>query len=140
MPANMKIKIHAQAEIDRIQKAGDQALTLVRDELIADANNYVPIGGGKGQDGGGGSLRDSAFHHSDQEPQDGEMTLRWDTPYAQYQHGGLVMHGTPKDRSYGPEKLKYTDAAARSEWTKHVMQEHGDDWALMIERAISRYL
>lgn len=115
---------------------GDRALTLIRDEIIEDCNQYVPVQGSEKHNGGGGSLQNSAFIHSDQEAKDGELVVRWDAPYAQYQHGGLVMHGTPTNRSYGPQHLKYTSAAAKEEWTKYAAERHGEQWSEMLDKVL----
>ena len=75
--------------------AGDEALSDVRDDIIDDINQYVPVQGGKPQNGGGGGLQSSARMHSDQTAHKGKLTIRWDTPYAQYQNKGEVMKGRP---------------------------------------------
>lgn len=136
----MKISINKAAGTQQIKTAGDAALTLVRDDIIDDTNQYVPVGGGDAQDGGGGSLRRSAQLHSDPEAHDGTLTIRWDTPYAHYQNQGLVMHGSPGigRRQYGPQKLNYTSSMARSEWEKYADRQHKEDWALAIEREIKQ--
>lgn len=136
----MTITIDQIAETARIKKAGNQALTDIRDEIIEDINKYVPVGGGKSQNGGGSSLRESAKLHSDQEAENCRITIKWDEPYAQYQNKGKVMHGTPKDRTYGPDMLKYTDRAARAEWEKYAEEQHGDDWELAVEKRMQEYL
>lgn len=124
----------------RIREAGNQALTDMRDPIIDDINQYVPISGGISQNGGGGTLRESAKQHSDQEAQDGKLTVRWDTPYAQYQHGGLVMKGNPKNRTYGPEELHYTNTMARKEWTQYAEQRHQEEWIAQIDKRMTNYL
>ncbi|MDO4444693.1 MAG: minor capsid protein [Bacillota bacterium] len=138
MPAKVKVEIHKPRAMAKIRAAGDQGLTDVRDEIIDDINRYVPISGGSPQNGGGGDLRRSAELHSDQQAKDGNLKVRWDTPYAQYQHEGKVMHGTPKTRTYGPEQLKYTEPMARKEWEQYAERKHGADWSLAIEEAVKR--
>ena len=96
----------------------------------------VPVSGGVSHNGGGGSLQQSAFLHSDQRARDGELTVRWDMPYARYQHGGKVMHGTPGNRTYGPDNLSYTSATARAEWTKHAEDVYGEKWRRDIQKMI----
>lgn len=134
MPAKVTISIDVAGETAKIQKAGDAALTLIRDEIIEDMNKYVPISGGEAQNGGGGALRACALLHSDMETHEGKLTVRWDEPYAQYQYYGDKMNGTPTNRTYGPEKLKYTASAARAEWDKYAQEQHGADWALQAEK------
>ncbi|MCI5650359.1 MAG: minor capsid protein [Fusicatenibacter sp.] len=140
MPAKITINIDKTAGKSRILEACDQALTDLRDPIIDDINRHVPISGGISQDGGGGDLRESAKLHSDQEAQAGKLTIRWDTPYAQYQHGGLVMHGSPKNRTYGPDELHYTNSMARKEWDNYAKQQYGDEWGAQIDKRMTRYL
>ena len=49
MPAKAVIKINKASEIASIRIAGDQALTDIRDEIIEDINQYVPVQGGRFQ-------------------------------------------------------------------------------------------
>lgn len=140
MPAKITININKEAQVARIREAGNQALTDMRDPIIDDINQYVPISGGISQNGGGGTLRESAKQHSDQEAQDGKLTIRWDTPYAQYQRGGLVMKGTPATRTYGPEELHYTNAMARKEWDQYAEQQHQEEWIAQIDKRMTNYL
>ncbi|CCZ35667.1 putative minor capsid protein [Firmicutes bacterium CAG:646] len=140
MPAKVKVEIHKPRAMAKIRAAGNQGLTDVRDEIIDDINRYVPKSGGSPQNGGGGDLRRSAELHSDQQAKDGNLKVRWDTPYAQYQHEGKVMHGTPKTRTYGPEQLKYTEPMARKEWEQYAERKHGADWSLAIEEAMKSHM
>ena len=140
MPVKVKVEIHKPRAMAKIRAAGDQGLTDVWDEIIDDINHYVPVSGGTPQNGGGGDLRRSAEIHSDQQAKDGSLKVRWDTPYAQYQHEGKVMHGTPKTRTYGPEQLKYTEPMARKEWEQYAERKHGADWSLAIEEAMKSHM
>ena len=130
-----KVSINKAFEQQRIRKLVDDVLEDYRDEIIEDMNEMVPVSGGASHNGGGGSLQQSAFLHS-QRPWDGELTVRWDTPYARYQHGGKVMHGTPGNRTYGPDNLSYTSATARAEWTKHAEDVYGEKWRRDIQKMI----
>ena len=132
----MQVNIHIDRsrEERRLKRWADEALTDYRDEIIEDINQLVPVSGGLSRNGGGGSLQRSAFLHSDRRADKGKLTIRWNTPYAHYQHQGLVMHGNPGNRTYGPEKLSYTSLMARAEWTKHAEKIYGEDWARGIER------
>lgn len=137
---SVKVEINKPRAFARIKAAGDSGLTLIRDEIIDDINHYVPVSGSSPQNGGRVDLRRSAEIHSDQEAKDGTLTVRWDTPYAQYQHEGKVMHGTPKDRTYGPEQLKYTEPMARKEWEQYAERKHSTDWSAALENAVRKYL
>lgn len=124
----VKVSINKSACISKIKKRADKALTLYRDEIIEDENELVPVQGGVSHNGGGGTLQRSAFMHSDAAAKDGKITIRWSTPYAHYQHKGLVMHGPVGSRTYGPDHLTYTSATARAEWTKHAPKIYADNW------------
>ena len=132
MQAN--VKINKEAGKRQIMRTADEALTLYRDEIIEDMNEFVPVSGGASHNGGGGSLQQSAFLHSDQRAKDGNLTIRWDKPYARYQHEGDVMHGSPGNRTYGPDKLSYTSATARALWDQHAEKTRADDWAKGLKR------
>lgn len=136
----MTVKIRKDTAQARIKAAGDKGLTRIREDIIEDMNEFAPVGGGAARNGGGGSLQDSARLNSDQQARDGKLMVRYTKPYARYQWGGLVMHGTPKNRTYGPERLKYTSSVARSEWAKHAAQVYGEKWAEMQEKAMHQYL
>ena len=117
MPAKITINLNENAEMERIREAGNQALTDMRDPIIDDINRYVPVGGGRSQNGGGGALRSSATLHSDQEVQDGKLT-----------------------RSYGPEELHYTDVMARKEWDLYAEQQHQEEWIAQIKKRMMQHL
>ena len=136
MQTKVSIDIDKAGGTKEIRRWTDEALTDYRDEIIEDINEMVPVSGGASHNGGGGSLQQSAFLHSDRRARDGELTVRWDTPYARYQHGGKVMHGTPGDRTYGPDNLSYTSATARAEWTKHAEDVYGEKWRGDIQKMI----
>lgn len=133
-----KVSIDKTGGQEDARRWAEEALTDYRDEIIESINQYVPVQGGDKQNGGGGSLRQSALLHSDQQAKDGELTIRWDTPYARYQYYGKVMHGTPprSPSDYGPDTLSYTSAAARAEWSKHAEKIHGETWARDIQKLI----
>lgn len=131
-----KVEIDKVAGIKEITKVADLALTNYRDEIIEDMNVMVPVGGGSSRNGGGGSLQQSALIHSDQVAKEGKLSIRWDTPYAHYQHRGLVKHGPVGARLYGPKALSYTSATARAEWTKHAEEVYGEKWKRGLQKLI----
>ena len=138
MRTKVSIDIDKAGGTKEIQHWADEALTDYRDEIIRDMNIMVPVKGGKNHNGGGGSLQKSAGVHSDQRAKDGVLTIRWDTPYARYQHEGKVMHGTPprSPGDYGPDTLSYTSNTARAEWTKHAQDVYGEKWRRDIQKMI----
>ena len=46
------------------------------------------------------------------------------------------MHGNPTERDYGPEKLNFTAALARMEWTKYAEKVYGKDWQAVFQAAL----
>ena len=132
----VNISIDKNANIKEIMRSVDRSLTLYRDEIIEDENTLVPVQGAGSHNGGGGSLQGSAFLHSDSAAKDGKITIRWATPYAHYQHKGLVMHGPVGNRTYGPDHLKYTSSTAKAEWTKHAPKIYGANWAKGIQKLL----
>lgn len=131
-------KIGARVTFDKVKAAalirakGDDALTVMSNQVLQDVGQYVP----KDQ----GTLENSALSHSDRKAEDGKYTLRWDTPYAQYLWHGDVMKGNPASRTYGPEKLTFTSALAREEWAKYARKVHGDDWKNVYQAAFRKGL
>ena len=92
--------------------------------------------GGDSKNGGGGTLQNSGITFSDRTAEDGQFTLRWDEPYAQYLFHGEVMYGNPTNRTYGPKKLTFTAAMARMEWTKYAAELYGEDWKTIYKTAL----
>lgn len=131
-----KVKIstafNTAAEAKVIREASEYGLQAVGAQALEDTNICAP----KDQ----GSLRDSSYTHSDSKPSDGEFVIRWDTPYARYLWHGDVMHGTPTNRTYGPEKLNFTEALAREEWAKYAAEAHRDEWQKVYATAVRRKL
>ena len=125
---DVKISFNKAAAKARLQAASDHALSVTGSQALKDISRHVP----RDQN----TLKDSGLAHSDKLAQDGEITLRWDTPYAQYLFHGKVMHGDPTNRTYGPEKLKFTEALARMEWTKYAAEKYGKDWQTVFQKAL----
>ena len=130
----VRIRLSREGLKRDVKRMADEALTDYRDEIIEDMNVLVPVSGGASLTGGGGSLRRSAFTGSDKRARDGALTVRWNTPYAHYQHQGLVMRGTPGNRTYGPERLSYTSATARARWTDQAERLYGKRWEKDIQK------
>ena len=85
-----------------------------------------------------GFLQDSGITNSDRQAQNLKYIMRWDEPYADYLWHGEVMHGSPTERTYGPEKLSFTSALACMEWAKYAKDVYGDDWKKVYQEAIRR--
>ena len=134
----VRIRLSREGLKRDVKRMADEALTDYRDEIIEDMNVLVPVSGGASLNGGGGSLRRSAFTGSDKRARDGALTVRWNTPYAHYQHQGLVMRGTPGNRTYGPERLSYTSATARARWTDQAERLYGKRWEKDIQKLMGR--
>lgn len=127
-----KVTFHKFQAAARIEAASDKALTMMANQALKDIGQYVP----KDQT----TLESSGLTSSDQKAVNGEFTMRWSTPYAQYLWHGDVMFGNPRHRTYGPEKLKFTDALAREEWAKYAQQVHGKKWKSVYEAALKKEL
>lgn len=115
-----------------IKASSDYGLSIMGNQALEDVSMYVP----KDQH----ILEDSGITNSDKESVDGKFRLRWSTPYAQYLWNGDVMYGNPASRTYGPEKLKFTDALAREEWAKYAHEVHGAEWRKVYQAAMKRRL
>lgn len=111
-----------------IKAASDKALSIMGVQALGDIKAFVP----KDQ----GTLKDSGISSSDQKAVDGKMVLRWSTPYAQYLWHGDVMFGDPTNRTYGPKKIKFTDALAREEWAKYAQEIYGEEWRQVYQAAL----
>lgn len=112
----------------RIRAGANYALTMTGMQALKDTTQHVP----KDQ----GFLQDSGLTNSDSVAHDLKFTMRWDTPYAQYLFHGEVMYGDPTSRSYGPEKINFTSALARMEWTKYSHEVYGKDWDKVCQAAM----
>lgn len=130
--AEVKTTFHTPQVVANIKAASDYGVTMMADQALKDISQYVP----KDQI----TLEGSGISSSDQKAEDGILTLRWSTPYAQYLWHGDVMHGNPASRTYGPEKLKFTEAMAREEWAKYAQKVHGDRWEKVYEAAFRKGL
>ena len=128
----IKINSNIAASAAKIRAAGSNALTATGNQALADTTMHVP----KDQ----GYLRNSGLSNSSMTTEDLKFILRWDEPYAQYLFHGEVMYGNPTNRTYGPKKLKFTDALARMEWTKYAAEVFGDDWKAVMQAALRREL
>ena len=127
-----RVAFDRKAAVARLKAASDEALTLMGEQALKDVTQYVP----KDQS----VLQRSGVTNSDIEAKDGVYVLRWDTPYAQYLWHGDVMHGDPTNRTYGPDKIKFTNALAREEWAKYAQKVHGADWRRAYQAAIKAVL
>lgn len=128
----IKINSNIAASAAKIRAAGSNALTATGNQALADTTMHVP----KDQ----GYLRNSGLSNSSMTTEDLKFILRWDEPYAQYLFHGEVMYGNPTNRTYGPKKLKFTEALARMEWTKYAAEVYGDDWRAVMQAALRREL
>lgn len=126
------IKFDRAAAAARIRAASNEALTALGNQALKDVNKHVP------EDQG--TLKNSAFSHSSKRAENLSFILRWDEPYAQYLFHGEVMYGNPSNRTYGPQKLRFTAAMARMEWTKYAAEVYEKDWRDVMQAALRRNL
>lgn len=129
---SVNVSFNKAAAKARIQAGADCALTVTGNQALKDITDHVP----RDQ----GDLQDSGLTNSDRQTNDGEFVLRWDEPYAQYLFHGEVMYGNPTNRTYGPEKLEFTSALARMEWTKYAAETYGADWKSVYQNALRKEL
>lgn len=113
-----------------IKASSNAALSDMGNQALQDASMYVP----KDQ----GILYHSGLLNSDIDAKDGKFTMKWAEPYSEYLWNGEVMYGNPTSRTYGPEKLKFTDALARMEWAKYAREVHGEEWKKVYQAAMKR--
>lgn len=125
-----KVSFDKVKAVMQIKGASDDALTIMGNQALQDISQYVP----KDQR----TLENSGLTNSDKRAENGEYMLRWSTPYAQYLWHGDVMHGNPASRTYGPEKLRFTDALAREEWAKYAQSVYGEEWKKVFEAALKK--
>ncbi len=127
-----RVTFDKAAAATRIRAAGNDALTEMGKQALKDTTQHVP----RDQ----GFLQDSGITNSDREAANLSFWLRWDEPYAQYLFHGEVMYGNPTSRSYGPEKLNFTSALSRMEWTKYAKEVYGDNWKKAYQAALKELM
>lgn len=133
MPSiKVNISFDTPQAVAKIKAAADEALTITGKQAIEDIRPYVPVDQN--------TLERSADSNSDKEACNGEFDIRYSTPYAQYLWHGDVMHGNPAKRTYGPEKLSFTNAMAREEWAKYAAEIYDSDWQKVYEAALRKGL
>lgn len=129
MGVDIKVSFNHTATVSRIKEASDRALVDVANQILKDCNQYTPEDQGE--------LIRSSLSNSDTKPQDGEMTLRWSTPYARYQYYGVAMEGRPPKKTTN-RPLKYTKAGAKKLWCLFARAAHGDEWKQTYEASLKR--
>ena len=134
--SDVKISFDIPAAVAHLREESNRALTITGNQALKDITQHVPVQGGDSKDGGGGTLQNSGITFSDRKAEDGQFTLRWDEPYAQYLFHGEVMYGDPTNRTYGPKKLTFTATMARMEWTKYAAELYGEDWKMIYQVAL----
>jgi len=125
-----RVTFNKAAAAAKIKASSNYGLTIMGNQALDDAGQYVP----KDQH----TLEDSGLANSDKKALEGKFIMRWSTPYAQYLWNGDVMYGNPAGRTYGPEKLTFTSALAREEWAKYAKEVHGDEWKKVYQAAMKR--
>lgn len=125
-----RVTFNKPAALTRIKAANNAALTDMGVQALDDASMYVP----KDQH----ILENSGMTASDRKAEGGKFIMRWSTPYAQYLWNGDVMYGNPTSRTYGPQKISFTNALAREEWAKYAKEVYGDEWKKIYQAALKR--
>lgn len=127
-----RVTFDKAAAIARIKAANNAALTVMGNQALKDVTIHVP----RDQ----GTLESSGLARTDMAAENGKFTMRWSTPYARYLWHGEVMYGNPTSRTYGPEKLTFTDALARAEWAKYAKEIYGEQWKKVYQAELKRRL
>lgn len=127
-----RVTFDKAAAMARIKAMNNKALTDMATQALEDISKHVPVDQH--------TLADSGASASDQNAKDGKITLRWATPYARYLWHGDVMYGNPTSRTYGPKKIKFTEALAHEEWAKYAKDVYGEDWKRVYQAALRRHL
>lgn len=125
-----RVTFNQASTVARIKAANNRALTTMGNQALKDANMFVPHDQG--------FLENSSLLSSDREAKNGSFWLRWTEPYSRYLWFGLVMHGTPGNRTYGPDELNYTKALAYREWAKHAREVYGNDWKKVYQATLRK--
>lgn len=127
-----RVTINKSVVMAKIKAANNAGLTAMGNQILQDSNIYCP----EDQHG----LVNSSLIHSDKEAKNGVFQCRWVTPYARYQYYGLVMFGSPTERTYGPDKIKYTKANAQPKWAHYARAKHGDEWKEVFQAEARRVM
>ena len=141
MPVTVSIDTNATAA--RIRAASVEALKMVKGQILADCNKFVPYDQGL--------LRDSSETHSHVMEYFGEAEIRliWATPYARYLYYGLLMVDSKTGSAWAREgdkkvltskPLKYSKEAASKLWCEKARAEYGEDWRLIYQNALKERL
>ena len=126
----MRVNFDVKKAAATIRTSANRAVQTTGMQALQDAQQYVP----RDQN----TLRDSGIRESGKENLDLTFVLRWSESYAQYLFHGEVMYGNPTNRTYGPEKLKFTEALARMKWTEYAYEIHGKEWKKVCQAALRK--
>lgn len=140
---SVTVSIDTNATAARIRAASVEALKMVKGQILADCNKFVPYDQGL--------LRDSSETHSHVMECFGEAELRliWATPYARYLYYGLLMVDSKTGSAWAREgdkkvltskPLKYSKEAASKLWCEKARAEYGEDWRLIYQNALKERL
>lgn len=130
---SVKVSFNRSDTKMKLRAANEKALYVTGQQALKDSNKYIP------EDQGG--LKNGGFIASEFS---NIVSLNWSgsngAVYARYQWYGKVMKGTPIDRTYGPENLKYTKEAAEKEWAKYAQKQDNAEWQKVYEAALKEGL
>lgn len=116
--------------MQKIQAAAYHGLTVMGNQALKDTTKHVP----KDQS----LLQKSGLTNSDKKAHDGQFVLRWEEPYSRYLWHGDVMYGNPTNRTYGPKRISFTSALAKSEWAKYAKEVYGKNWKKVYQKAMQK--
>lgn len=119
MGATVKVTTNKEAWEKAVNSASDKMLSILGQQMLNDSLRYTPK-----QEG---ALRDSGTI----DKVNGEVSLVWDTPYAQAQWFGISNGGTIKN---------YSTPGTTKMWVEAARAKHGDDWEQVAQNAFDEGL
>lgn len=119
MGATVKVTTQKDTWKNIVMDASDKMLIILGQQMLNDSLSYIPK-----QEG---SLRDSGTINKVND----EVSLVWDTPYAQAQWFGISNGGTIKN---------YSTPGTTKMWVEAARAKHGDDWEQVAQNAFDEGL
>lgn len=121
MGATVKVTTKKDTWKNLVMDASDKMLIILGQQIYNNSLQYVP------KQYGGGTLRDSFAI----DKVNGEVSLVWDTPYAQAQWFGISNGGTIKN---------YSTPGTTKMWVEAARAKYGDDWEQVAQNAFDEGL
>ena len=123
------VKTNKQKWASVVNTAADTAMYALAEQMLADAEQYVPYSGGSSQSAGG--LRESGKVVKGEDK--GIFYLVWDTVYALYQWFGVRADGTHRVHNY-------TTSGTGKLWMDAAKAKNGDKWSDIAQKKFTEAL